>query len=62
MVTDVGLLARVSPRMDGQGTALNEALVAVCNGALIRSLIGVNAIMATEVRLAIEGLTGLVLM
>jgi hypothetical protein len=42
--------------MYGQGTALNEALIAVLYGAMIRALIGVDAIMATEIRLAIERL------
>jgi hypothetical protein len=42
--------------MYGQGTALNKALVAVLYGAMIRPLIGMNAIMATEIGLAIERL------
>lgn len=42
--------------MHGQGTALNETLVAVGDSALVGPLIGVDAIMATEVGLAIEGL------
>jgi len=42
--------------MHGQGTALDEALVAILDGAVIWSLIGVDAIMATEIRLAIERL------
>lgn len=56
MVTDMRLLASVGPRVYGQGTALNKALVAVLYGAMIRPLIGVNAIMATEIGFAIEGL------
>lgn len=49
VITDVGLFAGVSPRMHGQGTALDEALVAVGDGAFVRSLIGVNAIVTAEV-------------
>lgn len=56
MVTNMGLFASVGPRVYGQGTALNEALIAVLYGAMIRALIGVDAIMATEIRLAIERL------
>lgn len=56
MVTNMGLFASVGPRMYGQGTALNKALVAVLYGALIRPLICMNAIMAAEIRLAIERL------
>lgn len=42
--------------MYGQGTALDEALVAIFYGAMIWPLIGVDAIMATEIGLAIERL------
>lgn len=56
MVTNMGLFASVSPRVYGQGTALNKALIAVLYSAMIRPLIGVDAIMAAEIRLAIEGL------
>lgn len=49
MVTNMGLFASVGPRVYGQSTALNEALVAVLYGAMIRPLIGVDAIMATEI-------------
>lgn len=56
MVTNMGLFASVGPRVYSQGTALNKALVAVLYGAMIRPLIGVNAIMPAEIRLAIERL------
>ena len=56
MVTNIGLFASVGPRVYSQGTALNKALVTVLYGALIRPLIGVDAVMATEIRLAIERL------
>lgn len=49
MVTDMRLFASVSPRMNGQGAALDEALVAILDGAMIWSLIGVDAIMAAEI-------------
>lgn len=56
MITDMRFFAGVSSRMYCQSTALDEALVAVLYCALIRSLVGVNAIMATEIGLAIERL------
>jgi hypothetical protein len=42
--------------MHGQSTALDEALVAIFHRTMIWPLVGVYAIMATEIRLAIEGL------
>lgn len=39
----------MGPRMHGQGAALDEALVAILDGAVIWSLIGVDAIMAAEI-------------
>ena len=42
--------------MYGQGAALDKALVTVLHGAVIRPLIGVYAIMATEIGLAIKRL------
>jgi hypothetical protein len=56
MVADVRLLARMRSRVDGQCTALDEALVAVGHGAMVRTLVGVNAVVATQVRLAVERL------
>ena len=56
MVTDMRLFARVGPRVYGQGTALNKALVAVLYGTMIRPLISVYAVMATEIGFAIERL------
>lgn len=35
--------------MHGQGTALDETLVAILHRAVVGSLIGVYAIMATEI-------------
>lgn len=52
----MGLLPSVSPDMNGQGAALNEALVATLYGAVIRSLIGMDALMSGEIGLAIKGL------
>lgn len=49
MVTDVRLFASMGTRVHGQGTALNETLVAILDITVIRSLIGVYAIMATEI-------------
>lgn len=50
------LLTGVGPRMHGQGASLDEALVAILDGAMIRALIGMYTIMATEIRLAIKRL------
>lgn len=49
-------LAGVRSRMDCQGTPLDEALVAILDRAMVGSLIGVDAIMATEIGFAIERL------
>jgi hypothetical protein len=59
VITDMRFFAGVSSRMYCQSTALDEALVAVLYCAVIRSLVGVNAIMATEIGLAIERLATL---
>jgi hypothetical protein len=56
VITDVGLFASVGPRMYGQGTSLNKALVTICDHAMIKPLIGVYVIMAAEIRLAFERL------
>lgn len=56
MVTDMRLLTGVGPRVHGQRAALDETLVAVLDGAMVGSLVGVDAIMATEIGLAVEGL------
>lgn len=56
MVADVRLLARMRSRVDGQCTALDEALVAVGHSAMVRTLVGVNAVVATQIRLAVERL------
>lgn len=45
------------PRVDGQGTALDEALIATWDCALIRALVGVDAIMSAQVGFAIERLS-----
>ena len=42
--------------MHSQSTALNEAFIAVFDGAVIGSLICVDAVMATEIGLAIKRL------
>lgn len=47
MVTDMRFFASMSARVHGQGTALNKALVAIFDITMIRSLIGMYAIMAT---------------
>lgn len=44
------------PRMHSQRTALNEALIAVLNGTVIGSLIGMYSIMSAEIGFAIERL------
>ena len=55
-LTYVWLFTRVGSMVDGQGTPLDEALTATGYLTAIRSLIGVNAIMSLQVRLAIESL------
>ena len=44
------------PRMHGQRTALNEAFIAVLNGTMIGSLIGMYSIVSAEIGFAIERL------
>lgn len=44
------------PGMHSQRTALDETLVAVLDGAMIGSLIGMYSIMSTKIRFAIERL------
>jgi hypothetical protein len=51
------LFARVGSRVDGQGTALDKTLVTALHVAIIGPLVGVDAIMAAEIRLAIERLS-----
>lgn len=50
------LLAGMGPRVNGQGTTLDKALVAVGHGTVVWPLIGMNAVVSTQVRLAIERL------
>jgi hypothetical protein len=49
-------LACVGARVHGERAALDEALVAVGHGAVVGALIGMDAIVAAQVRFAIEGL------
>lgn len=53
----MGFFPSVSPDMNGQGAALDEALVATLDGAVIRSLIGMDALMSGKVGLPIKRLT-----
>lgn len=48
-VTNVRFLARVSARVHGQSAALDETLVAIRHLAMVRPLVGVYAIMPTEI-------------
>lgn len=59
MVAYVRFLAGMSSRVDGQCTALDEALVAVGHGAVVRTFVRMNAIVSTQVRLAVERLGSL---
>jgi hypothetical protein len=52
----VWAFASVRAEVDGQRAALDEALVAAFDGAVVRTFVGVDAVMSAEVRLAIEGL------
>lgn len=56
MVTDMRFFSGMCPGMNSQRTALDEALVAVLDGAMIRSLIGMYSIMSTKIRFAIKRL------
>ena len=56
VVTDMRLLAGVSPHMNGQGISLGKTLVTIFKGAMVGPLIGVYPIMAAETRLANERL------
>ena len=56
MVTNVGFLAGVCPRMHSQGAPLNEAFVAVLERAAVRAFVCVYSVMSDEVGLAVEGL------
>lgn len=49
MVASMRLFPGMRARMDRQGTALDKALVAVCEGAIIGSLVGMYPIMPAEV-------------
>ena len=49
VVTDMRLLASMRARVYSQGAALNEALVAILDITMIGSLIGMYAVMATEI-------------
>lgn len=52
------LFTGVRSRVDGQGTSLDEALVAAFHGAAIWPLVCVDAVVSAEVGVAMEGLDG----
>ena len=54
MVTNMRLLIGVRARMYRQSAALDETLIAILDGTVIRSLIGMDTIMATEIRFAVK--------
>ena len=56
LITDMRFFSGMCPRMHGQRTALNEAFIAVLNGTVIGSLIGMYSIMSAEIGFAIERL------
>lgn len=58
MIANMRLLPGVRPRVNRQGTALNEALIAVLHGAMVGPLVGMYPIMSAEIGLAIKGLEG----
>ena len=60
MVADMGLFAGMGSRVDCEGTALDEALVAARHCAMVWALVGMNAIMSAQVGFAIERLVELV--
>jgi hypothetical protein len=59
VLTHVRLLSRVCPYVDGESTALNEALSAARVVARVGALVGVYPIVTLEVRLAVEALVAL---
>lgn len=56
LITDMRFFPGMCARMHGQRTALNEAFIAVLDGTVIGSLIGVYSIMPAEIGFAIERL------
>lgn len=56
MITDMRFFSGMCAGMNSQRAALNEALIAVLDGAMIGSLIGMYSIMPTEIGFAIERL------
>ncbi|KAI4172613.1 MAG: hypothetical protein LQ343_003460 [Gyalolechia ehrenbergii] len=54
MFASVRLLTSMGTYMDGEGAALDEALVAITPSADVRTVIGVYAVVSDEVGLAIE--------
>lgn len=49
MVANMRLFPRMSPQVDRQRTALDEAFIAIFKGAMIGTLIGMNSIMSAEI-------------
>ena len=49
VITDVRFLAGVGAGVDGQCTALDEALVAIFDHALVRPLVGVYPKVSAEI-------------
>jgi hypothetical protein len=56
MITDMRLLASVCPRVYSQRAALNETFVAVLDGTMIRSLIGMDPVVSAEIGFTVERL------
>jgi hypothetical protein len=56
VITDMRLLASVCPRVYRQRTALNETLVAVLDGTVIRPLIGMYPVVSAKIGFTVERL------
>lgn len=56
MITDVRLFASVCSRVYSQRAALNKTFVAVLDGTMIRSLIGMYPVGSAEIGFTIERL------
>lgn len=56
MLALVRLLPRVGADVDGQGASLDEGLAAAGCRTRVRALVGVNAVVSLQVRLAVEAL------
>lgn len=55
------LFSSISPRVYGQGTTLDEALIATLHWTVIEPLISMYTVMTAKIRLATENLSELLI-